>query len=263
MIVIFFILCEYLDNNILIVGDNRSKETLKSKLILINNIDLDKNTFDISYIESLSTERIFIYLFTANLDIDSYNYGINIGVGSSTSKNTIYTEYELLTNYLYPPSLSIDNGKISLKLINNNEIYDDTYIHLDVDFDLVGKDNTSLKLESTSNIKKNKDAYIIYFHEQIKKYQEFYKNKLKILEDERLKKEQDAILAEKNRILLLKKYAIIIISVTLLIIIIGIYVYRTSKSDKDKDNKNNKNNGKKSSKWTKKKDIISVTKSSK
>jgi len=241
------------DNNILIVGDNRSTETLKNKLILISNIDLNKNTFEISYIEALPIEKIYIFLLTSNVDIASYNCGVSIGVGSSTSKNTIYTSYELLSGYIYPPALSIDNGKISLKLIKD-ESYEDEYIHLDFDFDLVGRDTINLKLETLPTIKKNKEAYSDYFHGQIKKYQDFYDDYLKKTEAYRIQKEEAAILAEKNRILRLKKLAIQVTLIIVLLIIIGIYLYRNSKSKK---------NIKKLPKWQKKENIIPIKKSSK
>lgn len=241
------------DNNILIVGDNRITDTLKNKLILISNIDLIKNTFDISYIEANSKERIFIYLFTANIDLETYNYGINIGVGSSTTKNTIFTTYELISDYLYPPALTIDKGKISLKVIDKNT-YEDAYIHLNLDFDLITRDTINLRLETLPNIKKNKELYTDYFHGQIKKYQDFYFDYLKKKEDYKKQKEKEALLAEENRILFMRKIAIQGTLLIVLLIIIGVYLYRTSKLNK----KNTPT--KKTPKWKKKKDIVSNTK---
>ncbi len=210
-------------NNLLIVGDNRKEKKInKNKIILISNINLEKKSFDISYIETIPTKTLYLYLYSVVSDptSNSYNIGFNITYGMEDNTKQMYSTYEEVVNYLHPPSISLDNGNISLKFIDKttNKII---YKHIPVKFNLNSNDDPMYATQETIN--KNLEDYKKYFTEQISYYQYYYEDKLKLLEAKRIKEEQDKIQKEQDKIKLYKTIGIIVLFV--LLTISGIIVF--------------------------------------
>jgi hypothetical protein len=223
------------NKDIMIIGDNRRLEK-QNKVILISNIDLYNNSFNLSYIESLPTEKMYIYLFTTTPDSNNnYYFGLNITFPTSNINETLYSTYNFLENYLYPPIITIDNGNIALKLTNKttNTV---EYKHFPINFSLNSKDIP--KLETQENISKNMEEYKQYFHGQIKKYEDYYNEKLKILQEETklkiIEEEEKEIQTNKDNTSLI---ILIIIIVLIVLSIIGILFYITKSKKKSKKNK--------------------------
>lgn len=233
------------NNDIFILGDNRQDEKNKNKVILIKNINLEKNTFDLSYMECIPTEVFYIYLFTSNITPISYSYGLTISL-SETGKNltgALFNDYNILQDYLHPPILTLDNGNLAFKLKekNTNNI---KYIHHIIDFDLIVE--SKIKFEKRPTIDANKEKYNKYFSNQIRLYQEYYKEYLKKIAAEQEEKKNK--IQENTFLIFLQKYKYYLIGggVILLIIIIILIIKKkkgddteTVKSSRKKKSKKN------------------------
>jgi hypothetical protein len=212
-------------NSILIVGDNRqSKIKERNKIILINNIDLDNNTFDMSYIESKLNKSLYIYLFSLITDTTSnkYNIGFTVSYGLEDYSKHMYSTYEEVENFLHPPSITLNNGNLALKFIDKttNQII---YKHIPLNFTLNEKDDINYQTEEI--IKKNAEDYKTYFHQQITNYQNYYKDKLKLLEAQRILAEQEEVVKVEDNTELYKIIAMIVLIILLIIsVIIAIFM---------------------------------------
>jgi ATP-dependent Zn protease len=223
------------DKDILIIGDNRYDEKA-NKLIYVSNIDLYNNTFNLSYIETIPTQKIYIYLFTTTPDSNNnYYFGLNITFPTENINNSLFSTYNLLENYIHPPIITIDNGNIALKLTNKttNNI---EYKHFPINFSLNSKDNA--KLETQENISKNMEGYKLYFHDQIKKYQDYYNEKLKILEEElknKIQEKEIIVIQEKKDSNSMIFLIVIIVLIVLSIIGLLFYINKINNSNKKRN----------------------------
>jgi hypothetical protein len=219
------------NNDLLIIGDNRTDQS-GNKVILITNINLEENSFDISYMESISTEKFYLYLFTNVLTNTSYSYGLSISLSSTGSAATILTNslfnvYNILNDYSHPPIITLDNGKLALKLTNTktNKL---EYIHHVIDFDMVIQ---KPKFQKKDILDKNKELYRQYFSNQIKAYKEYYLEQLRIAEERKLleKKEKEQKISSFK---IDKKYIIagILFILCICIIILIYFIYSRNKN---------------------------------
>jgi hypothetical protein len=231
------------NKDIFILGDNRKEETSKNKVILIKNINLENNTFDLSYMECIPSEIFYIYLFTNNLNPLSYSYGLTISL-SETGKNltgSLFNDYNILQGYSHPPILTLDNGNLAFKLkeTSSNNI---KYIHHIIDFNLIVE--TKIKFEKRATIDANKELYNKYFSNQIKSYQEYYKEYLKKIAAEQKQEETQQI--ESPTFLQKYKYYLLAGCITISIIILSIIIYIIKRKDTGKGKGKGKSKGKKS-----------------
>jgi hypothetical protein len=209
------------NNDIFIIGDNRSDEKNKNKVILIKNINLELNEFDLSYMECISTEKFYLYLFTNNITPFSYQYGLTISLSDSSINPTgaLFNDFNILEGYEHPPLLTLDKGNLAFKLKEKSS-GNIKYIHHIIDFNLIIE--LKIKFEKREIIDANAETYKKYFSNQIRLYQEYYKEYLKI------KAEQKEIIitptVSESFLQKYKYYFLGSIIVILLIIIIFLYI---------------------------------------
>lgn len=214
------------NNDIFILGDNRKDETNKNKVILIKNVNLYDNTFDLSYMECIPTEKFYLYLFTNNITANSYSYGLSISLSTTGTNltNALFNDYNILDGYSHPPILTLDNGNLAFKLKekSTNNI---KYVHHIIDFNLIVEGK--IKFEKRATIDSNKEKYKEYFTNQIKSYQEYFKKITAEQEEQTLK-----LKSTNSNFLQKYKYYLIGGGVLLLIIIIIIVLLITRKKER-------------------------------
>jgi hypothetical protein len=236
------------NNDIFILGDNRKDEKNKNKVILIKNINLERNEFDLSYMECIPTEKFYLYLFTNNITQLSYQYGLTISLSESGTNLTgaLFNDYNILEGYEHPPIVTLDNGNLAFK-VKEKSSKNIKYIHHVIDFNLIVE--SKIKFEKRATIDANAETYKKYFSNQIRLYQEYYKEYLKKIAAEQ---EEDNKVIETSSSSFLQKYKYYFLGggILIMIIIIIVLLYIKSKKSKGKKGKSGKNKKVKSNEET-------------
>ena len=223
------------NNDIFIIGDNRKDEKNKNKVILIKNVNLENNTFDLSYMECIPTEKFYLYLFTNNINPTSYSYGLSISLSSTGTNLTgaLFNDYNILEGYSHPPIITLDNGNLSFKL-KENSTNNIKYIHHIINFDVIVEGK--IKFEKRANIDTNKEKYKEYFTNQIKSYQEYFK-KITAEQEEDKVKSSNSIFLQKYKYYLIGGGILLLLIIILIIILI---VKRKKGDDSDRSSSKKK-----------------------